>query len=219
MEKQKVLGFKHDNLVDKTVYGGTHEKASISFEFLDFMIGETYKSMNSENDNTGGWRATQMRKDINGYTTSDVTQSKAIGGLGENLNNKGYIKQVKKKYIEAYNDVNSVATCNDYLWLLAASEIVNSGYASGAYGVAITSEGSQYKYYQKLTETYNTASTNRIKKTSYTGSTNDWWLRSPRYDGNNGFCFVNGEGYVYNHINARYTCGVAPRILHLARNS
>ena len=51
-----------------------------------------------------------------------------IGGLGANLNNKSYIKQVKKKYIATYNDASSVTACNDYLWLLAASEIVSSGY-------------------------------------------------------------------------------------------
>ncbi|MCI9087636.1 MAG: hypothetical protein HFJ32_03670, partial [Clostridia bacterium] len=41
----RILGFKHDDLVDQTVYGGTHEKASISFEFLDFMTGEDYMPM------------------------------------------------------------------------------------------------------------------------------------------------------------------------------
>ncbi len=49
-------------------------KASISFEFLDFMTGSTYKYMNSSNTNSGGWAATQMRKDLNGY--SNKTQHK-----------------------------------------------------------------------------------------------------------------------------------------------
>ncbi len=54
VRRVRVLGFKHDDLVDQTVYGGTHTKASISFEFLDFMTGSTLKSMNSSNTNSGG---------------------------------------------------------------------------------------------------------------------------------------------------------------------
>ncbi len=121
-----------------------------------------------------------MRKDLNGYTTnSNAAQSGAIGGLGANLNNKSYIKQVKKKYIATYNDASSVTACNDYLWLLAASEVVNSGYQANAYACAITIEGSQYKYYQGVTEEWDENSTERIKKTSKSGSAYTWWwLRS-----------------------------------------
>ena len=161
----RVLGFKHDDLVDQTVYGGTHKKASISFEFLDFMTGSTYKYMNSSNTNSGGWAATKMRKDLNGYSNGNAAQSGAIGGLGANLSNKSYIKQVKKKYIGTYNNASSVTTCNDYLWLLAASEVVNNGYnGSGTYGYAITSEGPQYKYYQGVTEAWNSSSAGRQKR-------------------------------------------------------
>ena len=207
----RVLGFKHDDLVDQTVYGGTHEKASISFEFLDFMTGDTYKSMNSTNTNENGWAATQMRKDLNGYTTSDATQSGAIGGLGANLSNKSYIKQVKKKYIATYNSASSVTTCNDYLWLLAASEVVNNGYnGSGTYGYAITSEGSQYKYYQGVTEAWNSSSAGRQKRPSASGSTVSWWLRSPGYDGSYYFCGVSSGGYTSDSGNASFPCGVAP---------
>ena len=206
----RVLGFKHDDLVDQTVYGGTHEKASISFEFLDFMTGDTYKSMNSTNTNENGWAATQMRKDLNGYTTSDATQSGVIGGLGANLSNKSYIKQVKKKYIGTYNNASSVTTCNDYLWLLAASEVVNNGYnGSGTYGYAITSEGPQYKYYQGVTDAWNSSSTGRQKRPSASGSATWWWLRSPRYYNSNTFCIIDGNGSIYIG-NASGNSGVAP---------
>ena len=56
-----------------------------------------------EHTNSGGWAETQMRKDLNGYSNKNATQSGAIGGLGANLNNKSYIKQVKKKYIATYD--------------------------------------------------------------------------------------------------------------------
>ena len=149
--------------------------------------------------------------ELNGYSNNNATQSGTIGGLGANLSNKSYIKQVKKKYIATYDDASSVTTCNDYLWLLASSEIVNSGYQSGAYGVAITSEGSQYMYYQKnATEAYNVASENRVKKTSSSDSVLWWWLRSPRCDYDESFCGVNSDGYVSISNGASGSGGVAP---------
>ena len=207
----RVLGFKHDDLVNTGAYGGNHSKASISFEFLDCMTGSTYMKMNTSHTNSGGWAATQMRKDLNGYTTSDATQSGAIGGLGANLSNKSYIKQVKKKYIATYNSASSVTTCNDYLWLLAASEVVSSGYQSGAYVYAITSEGSQYPYYQKnATEAWNSPSANRAKKTSASGSAGSWWLRSPHYNDSSVFCNVHGDGNIIYIWNAASNFSVAP---------
>ncbi len=206
----RVLGFKHDDLVNKAVYGGNHTKASISFEFLDFMTGTTYKSMNGSSTNSGGWANTQMRKDLNGYTTNAAAQSGAIGGLGANLNNKSYIKQVKKKYIATYNSASSVTTCNDYLWLLAASEVVSSGYQSGYYAYAITSEGPQYKYYQGVTDAWNSSSTGRQKRPSASGSAAWWWLRSPRYSSDTSFCRVLADGIVTGSNYASADGGVAP---------
>ena len=158
----------------------------------------------------GGWAATQMRKDLNGYSNSNAAQSGAIGGLGTNLNNKSYIKQVKKKYIATYNSASSVTTCNDYLWLLAASEVVNNGYnGSGTYGYAITSEGSQYKYYQGVTDTWNSSSTGRQKYNASDGMAH-WWLRSPRYNYTYIFCIVNSGGYADDNNTASGSSGVAP---------
>ncbi len=196
VRRVRVLGFKHDDLVDKTVYGGTHEKASISFEFLDFMTGDTYKQMNTTNTNENGWAATAMRTFLNGTEGKDK------------LNNKTYIKQVKKQYIKTYNDTSSVTTCNDCLWLLASSEMVNDGYQEGAYGVTVTSEGNQYKYYQGVTEPYNTSSIGRIK---YNGSGEAmwWWLRSPIYSNSSNFCGVYSYG-IGDGSNATYNGGVAP---------
>ena len=206
-KRVRVLGFKHDDLVNTGVYGGNHTKASISFEFLDFMTGSTYKGMNTSVTNSGGWAVTQMRKDLNGYSNSAATQSGAIGGLGANLNNKAYIKQVKKKYIVSNS---STSTCNDYLWLLAASEVVNSGFQSGAYGKAITSEGSQYKYYKGIAAAWNVSNTNRVKKTSESGSTGHWYLRSPDYGSAYAFCIVHSDGYTTNSGSPVIGLGVAP---------
>ena len=204
----RVLGFKHDDLVDSTVYGGTHEKASISFEFLDFMTGNTYMRMNSSNTNSGGWGNTEMRKNLNGYTTNEAIQSGTIGGLGANLSNKAYVKQVKKQYISQYNNAGSVKVCNDYLWLLGCSEIVNSGY-KGGYSYAITSEGSQYKYYQGVTAAWNSNSTGRIK---YNGSNTAsyWALRSPSNSQSECFEQVGPGGAPNRNGRAIDIQGVAP---------
>ncbi len=193
----RVLGFKHDDLVNSGVYGGNHSKASISFEFLDFMTGSIDKQMDSSNTNSGGWANTAMRIFLNGTEGKDK------------LSNKAYIKQVKKRYISTYN-VASTNTCNDYLWLLASSEIVNSGYQSGAYGYAITSEGPQYQYYKSMNPTWNAANAGFVKRPTESGSANHWWLRSPTYNGSSYFCFVYSDG-APNGINiAGRNYGVAP---------
>ena len=196
VRRVRVLGFKHDDLVDKTVYGGTHEKASISFEFLDFMTGDTYKQMNTTNTNENGWGATAMRTFLNGTEGKDK------------LNNKAYIKQVKKKYIATYNDASSVTTCNDYLWLLASSEMVPKNSDNTRYGVALTSEGSQYKYYKGVTETHNNPSENRAKTTSV-GNENWYWIRSPYGDNTDTFCTFDYDGSS-DYNGASRNGGVAP---------
>lgn len=211
IKRIRVLGFKHDELVNTGIYGSNHSKAGISFEFLDFMTGNSYKVMNSTNTNSGGWANTQMRKDLNGYTTNAKEQNGAIGGLGAKLGNERYIKQVKKRYIETYNQASTNNNyTNDYLWLLAASEVVNEGYQSGAYGYAITSEGSQYKYYQGVTEAWNLKSMNR-QKYNASGSTYRWWLRSPHGFHSGYFCYIEQHGEpTAGSYQSPFSHGVAP---------
>ena len=80
--------------------------------------------------NANGWAATEMRTFLEGSS-----------GRGQ-LSNNSYIKQVKKKYIKTCNSASSVTTCNDYLWLLSASEVLKDGYNGGdTKGYAITKEG------------------------------------------------------------------------------
>ena len=57
----------------------------------------------STQTNVNGWAATEMRTFLEGSN-----------GRGE-LGNNSYLKTSKEKYIKTYNDVNSVATSNDYL--------------------------------------------------------------------------------------------------------
>ena len=178
-DKVRVLGFKHDDLVNTGVYGGNHSKAGISFEFMDCLGSHNMNGTESANStNVNGWAATEMRT----YLESTEVRGK--------LSNNSYIKQVKKQYIKTYNNVNSNNNySNDYLWLLAASEIWNNGYRSGAYGEAITTEGPQYQYYKGI-----------------------WWLRSPIYNNSKSFCCVrtSGNRYGNNDIATCTALGVAP---------
>lgn len=186
VKRVRVLGFKHDDLVDQTVYGGTYTKAGITFDFVEFMTGSTWKQMNTNNTNSGGWANTEMRTFLNG------TEGK------EKLSNKAYIKEVKKKYIGIYNDASSVVTSNDSLWLLSCSEIWSKGRSDdneATHGAAIAKEGEQYKWYKDKEGEIDPISSNNnfIKKTSEAGEINGWFLRSPRYKSNAGFCIVTSQ--------------------------
>lgn len=80
----------------------------------------------------------------------------------------------------------------------------------GGYGYAITSEGSQYKYYQGVTDAWNSSSTGRQKRPSASGSTVYWWLRSPTYNNSGTFCGVSSSGGTTNSYHANGNGGVAP---------
>ncbi len=47
-KRARILGFKHDDLVDQTVYGGNHTKASISFEFYDCLGTHNMNGVDAE---------------------------------------------------------------------------------------------------------------------------------------------------------------------------
>ncbi len=199
VKRVRVLGFKHDDLVDKTVYGGIHEKASISFEFYDCLgMHRVNGTDESTSTNVNGWAATEIRIFLEG------TEGR------EKLSNNSYLKQVKKKYIKIYNDASSVVTSNDYLWLLSASEVFRDGYNGGdTRGYAITKEGEQYLYYKdNTTETYSSTSINRVKYNN--GSISNWWLRSPGYSGNGYFCDISNGGYGGGNRYSYGSGGMAP---------
>ena len=205
----RVLGFKYDDLVNKEVYndGREHEKASINFEFVDII---TRMAMNSSNTSSGGWISTQMRKELNGYTTNAAEQNIAIGGEGAKLSNSVYIKQVKKIYNPIYNSSSTNSKCNDYLWLLSGSEIWPAGAQSGAnYGCAKAKEGEQYQYYIGKTTGGNGYNSYLDK-----GGGVIWWYRSPYYDSVSGkttFCTVTAGGATGQSVSSASSVnGVVP---------
>ena len=182
-KKVRILGFNHDTLSEpSTAYGSATKtgKAGISFEYVDLL---TSTGMNSSETNVGGWKDTEIRARLNGT-------------IYNSLSIKNSIKKVKKEYIPTYNTVpTTMPTTDDYLWLLSCGEIWDNGYNGGVTrGIAIATEGKQYKYYKiNLESTEYSTSTNITKKPS-ASSSNWWWLRSPCYGYSDGFCGVLSSG-------------------------
>lgn len=106
-KKVRLLGFNHDELVDKTEYGGNNTHAGISFEYLDFI---TTATMNGTN--TNGWGICPLRNELNDENNE----------IYKSIINSAHIKKVKKEYNENANTA-TVSYSNDYLWLLSFEEI------------------------------------------------------------------------------------------------
>ncbi|MCI8272484.1 MAG: Ig domain-containing protein [Clostridia bacterium] len=198
----RVLGFNHDDLVNKSAYAGqTSTKAGISFEFLDYMTGvDKWKMNDYSNTNSGGWTRTTIRE-------------KLESNKGK-LSNASYIKQVKKPYATKY-DSDSLSTypSNDYLWLLSAGEILGNirEFDSGS-GWCLTLEGVQYKFYKDCQLSLLRENPALRKGRAGFGG-ESWWLRSPAMNNagfpERDFCCISSNGQpFFSSSNAEY--GVAP---------
>ena len=187
----RILGFNHDELTDKTVYGGTNIYAGISFEFTECLIKA---KINEASTNEGGWEACSLRRTLNSTTY-------------DSLANKKYIKKVNKQYIKKNTDANSVTNSIDYLWLLSSSEIWNNGYQSGGYGYARAKEGEQYKYYKNLNPSFNKEYLALIR--NFEGVAKSWYLRSPNYQYFMGFGQITSKGKA-DYNSAHTSIGVVP---------
>ena len=177
----RILGFNHDELGDQNVYGGTNTYAGISFEYTDPVISNA-KAINSTSTNLGGWGACELRGTLNST-------------IYDSLENKAYIKEVNKQYIEIYNNADSVTISQDKVWLLSCSEIWNNGRDGQPYGYAIASEGEQYKFYKNIDPDSSDHNSMIVKKKgAYEQS---WSIRSPYYDSGSLFTQVNSTGYCW----------------------
>mgnify|MGYP004639394183 FL=1 len=194
-KKVRILGFNHDELVDPSAYGTTTAtgKAGISFEYVDFL---TSTGMNSSATNSGGWNASALRGTLNGTTYSSMITTY-------------HIKKVKKDYIPVYYTASTQQT-EDYLWLLSCGEIWDNGYNGGSTrGMAITTEGKQYKYYKINLGNISYSNSNNITKKPSASKSDVWWLRSPCYNYDFIFCYVYSDGYCGSN-GASNSYGVAP---------
>ena len=122
VKKVRILGFNTDTKTDG-------KKAGITFEFLTILSNDR---MNMINTNEGGWGATVLRNKLN----SEEYLNQLEPSVKESL------VEVEKQYnLGNMQESNSTNPSKDKLWLLAESEIFNSGYKEESYGYCNTFEG------------------------------------------------------------------------------
>lgn len=193
----QIVGFAHD---DKTSGG----KAGITFIFGD-CIGESAMNTGSPT-NAGGWAASQMRGLLNddGMKMLPEELASVVVPVDKLTNNVGDTQ-----------DVSSVTTTSDSLWLFSyaelagpipAAELLGGGYEWAA--DIFNAEGTRYKLFNDAGVIWN--DDNPILVKNFQGSPNDWWERSPYPDDSGSFWYVNFVGNPYCGYYAGHSNGVVP---------
>ena len=139
----------------------------------------TEYNMNSSNTNNGGWKNSAMRSRMSTFLSQLPSDLQSV------------IKAVNK-LVSVGNKTSTIETVSDKLFLLSEVEIF------GFTTYSFAGEGSQYEWYK--------AGNTKVKKVN--GSANNWWERSPQYNGTDYFCAVNSSGKV-NYGSASYNYGVS----------
>ena len=191
-KKVRILGFNTDTKTDG-------KKAGITFEFLTILSNDR---MNMINTNEGGWGATLLRNKLN----SEEYLNQLEPSVKESL------VEVEKQYnLGNMQESNSTNPSKDKLWLLAESEIFNSGYKEESYGYCNTFEGKQYEYYKILNLQWNLDNDALVKYNSIANTEAKWWwLRSPIYDWSIAYCGIGETGNTGGLGYAGGEYGVAP---------
>lgn len=144
-----------------------------------------YGHMNATNTNLGGWGACARR------TWCNNVYRNAIPAV---------IRDIFKpfKNLTARGIGDEITESEDYFALPAEKEVFGSvTYASSV----AESQLIQFEYYKN--------SANRVKKCGDSGSTYDWWERSPRSGYSSYFCYVASNGGA-SYGNASYFRLIAP---------
>ena len=154
--------------------------------------------MNTSNTNSGGWKDSYMRNNICG-TSKTSTSGRIMGAIPADLRNA--LKSVTKYTNNTGNSSSSgaVTATTDYFFLLSEYEVFGNITYSNTYEANYQQ---QYAYYS--------AGNSKVKyRHNSTGSSANWWLRSPRASYSNIFVSVRTSGSVDNYY-AHYSLGVAP---------
>ena len=168
----QIVGFAHD---DKSDGSG---KAGITFMFTD-AIAEL--SMNSDNDNTGGWESSSLRSWLS---------SEGIELLPEDLQDVIVAVDKSTNNVGETDDASSVSTTSDELWLFSYAELV--GKSNASYAAILNAEGSQYQLFSDCGVTYNDS--NDILTMTYQSGSSLWWQRSSDPDSSRYFMYVYTDG-------------------------
>ena len=213
----KVGNFTFSNyIVDAFIIGFNHNSAKEGSNRIHFLIGksggklvglcdENYNSfrMNSSNTNSGGWKASQMRKTLlgNSGTPTSPTANTLLAALPSDL--LAVMKSVTKYTDNTANGEGNkasyVTATTDYLFLLAEFEVNGSRTYANSYE---KKSQEQYDYFK--------AGNSKIAyRHTATGTAVWWWFRSAYYDGDYFFCNVYTDGST--DISASfYSGGVMP---------
>lgn len=202
-----IIGFDHNASLEGT--GLTHfqlAKTALSGGKDICFTDSSYNSpgyeeafrMNRSNTNSGGWKDSHMRNSICG-TSKTSTMASFMGAIPSALRNA--LKSVTKYTNNTGNSSNSgaVTATTDYFFLLAEYEVSGNIKFSNTYEANYQQ---QYAYYS--------AGNSKVKyRHNSTGSSANWWLRSPY--ASDSYCFVRviTSGNV-NYNYAHYSLGFAP---------
>lgn len=208
-----ILGFNHNGAAN-TIDFGTFKTAlsgGIDIALISGYSDDSDFRMNTTRTNSGGWKNSDMRYTILGSTDTkngNATASTATNPVANTLLSTfpADLRAVMKP-MTVYTDntgggndtASNVTSTVDYLPLLAEFEV---------FGTRICANSAEQNY-QKQYDYYAAGNSNVKYQHSETGSTVDWWERSPCCSYSTDFCIVPSDGFVYYYA-AIYSCGVAP---------
>ena len=216
-----VRNYTFSNLtVNAFILGFNHNSAKEGANKIHFQIGKigstavalcdsNYNStgdgfrMNTSQTNSGGWNASHMRKTVlgNSNTPTSPLANSLMAALPADLR---AVMQPVTKYTDntangGGNVQNYVTATTDYLFLLAEFEVFGTRSYANSYE---QNYQAQYDYYK--------AGNSRVAYNHSAVSTAVWWwLRSPGYNGTDGFqrVYTDGNG---GTDGAGYCAGVRP---------
>lgn len=154
--------------------------------------------MNTSNTNSGGWKDSYMRNNICGTSKTSYTGT-IIGVIPAAL--CAVLKSVTKYTNNngSSSSSSAVTATTDYFFLLSEYEVFGNITYANNYEANYQQ---QYAYYS--------AGNSKVKyRHDQTGSSVNWWLRSPRAGISSYFVRVAADGSVSSYI-ASYSYGFAP---------
>ena len=162
--------------------------------------------MNPSDTNAGGWEASQLRAYLNsdGMALLPEDLQKVVAPVDKLTNNVGETQ-----------DVSSVTTTSDALWLFSYVELTGpipaAGFVDGYEWVAtvFNAEGSQYKLFREASVVWENGE-NPILVKSYQGSSCHWLERSALPNFSDGFLGVASDGGTNYDVYASSSHGVVP---------
>lgn len=205
-----IIGFNHNSGYEggnriHFQFGKTALSGGTDICFIDSSYGSNVTTaafhMNNSNTNSGGWSSSYMRNTICGTSLSSYSGT-FIAALPSDL--RSVLKTVTKYTDNTGNQSTSAANVTattDVIFLLSEYEVFGT-IASGYSNPNESAKQAQYAYYA--------AGNSKVKyRHSSTGSTANWWLRSPSSGSSTSFVLVYTSGTV-NYISAYYSIGFAP---------